>query len=94
MSRASSPPGPRKTLPADPRGGGGHACSPITTSRLGQLDKAVAEFASLTAKYPDNISLQKGYIRALLQTHNDEAARTAVVAPSEERAPETPKLKR
>ncbi len=33
----------------------------------GQMDKAKAEFSGLAAKYPKNISVQKGYIRVLLQ---------------------------
>ena len=33
----------------------------------GQMDKAKAEFSSLAAKYPKNISVQKGYIRVLLE---------------------------
>jgi Flp pilus assembly protein TadD len=45
----------------------------------GQLDKAVAEFSRLTTKYPESASLQKGYIRALLQARNFEAARKAVI---------------
>ena len=44
----------------------------------GQADKAVAEFSSLTKTYPESSSLQKGYIRALLQARNYPAAQSAV----------------
>jgi tetratricopeptide (TPR) repeat protein len=46
----------------------------------GQMDKAKAEFASLAAKYPKNISVQKGYIRVLLQVKDYATARTVVSA--------------
>ncbi|MGD0902869.1 MAG: tetratricopeptide repeat protein [Terracidiphilus sp.] len=46
----------------------------------GQMDKAKTEFASLAAKYPKNISVQKGYIRLLLQIKDYETARTVVTA--------------
>ena len=45
----------------------------------GQMDKAKAEFASLSAKYPKNISVQKGYIRVLLEV-KDYATAQKVVA--------------
>jgi tetratricopeptide (TPR) repeat protein len=45
----------------------------------GQVDKAKAEFASLVAKYPKNISVQKGYIRVLLEA-KDYATAQKVVA--------------
>ena len=44
----------------------------------GQLDKAKAEFAALAAKYPKNDSVQKGYIRVLLETKDYATAQTAV----------------
>jgi len=44
----------------------------------GQMDKAKAEFASLAAKYPKNTSVQKGYIRVLLQVKDYATARTVV----------------
>ena len=44
----------------------------------GQLDKAKAEFSSLAAKYPKNVSVQKGYIRVLLQVKDYATARTVV----------------
>lgn len=46
----------------------------------GQMDKAKTEFASLSAKYPKNTSVQKGYIRVLLQVKDYETARTVVAA--------------
>jgi len=44
----------------------------------GQMDKAKAEFASLAAKYPKNSSVQKGYVRVLLQVKDYSTARTVV----------------
>lgn len=44
----------------------------------GQMDKAKAEFASLAAKYPKNASVQKAYIRVLLQVKDYATARTVV----------------
>jgi tetratricopeptide (TPR) repeat protein len=44
----------------------------------GEMDKAKAEFSRLAAKYPKDTSLQKGYIRILLQLKEYAAARTAV----------------
>lgn len=36
----------------------------------GQLDKAKTEFASLAKQYPKNVSVQEGYVRALLQVRD------------------------
>lgn len=44
----------------------------------GQMDKGKAEFSSLATKYPKNISVQKGYIRVLLQLKDYATARTVV----------------
>jgi tetratricopeptide (TPR) repeat protein len=44
----------------------------------GQLDKSKAEFSSLAAEYPKNSSVQKGYIRVLLQQKDYATARTVV----------------
>ena len=44
----------------------------------GQMDKAKAEFSSLAAKYPKNVSVQKGYIRVLLQVKDYATAQTVV----------------
>ena len=44
----------------------------------GQMDKAEAEFSSLAAKYPESVSLQKGYIRVLLEVKDYGTARTVV----------------
>ena len=44
----------------------------------GQIDKAKAEFASLAAKYPKNLSVQKGYIRVLLEAKDYETAQKIV----------------
>ena len=44
----------------------------------GQMDKAKAEFASLSAKYPKNISVQKGYIRVLLEVKDYATAQKVV----------------
>jgi tetratricopeptide (TPR) repeat protein len=44
----------------------------------GQMDKAKAEFSSLAAKYPKNISVQKGYIRVLLEVKDYGTAQTVV----------------
>jgi tetratricopeptide (TPR) repeat protein len=44
----------------------------------GQMDKAKAEFSRLAAKYPKNASVQKGYIRILLQVKDYATARTVV----------------
>jgi tetratricopeptide (TPR) repeat protein len=46
----------------------------------GQFDKAKAEFARLAAKYPKNESLQKAYVRALIQADDPQTARM-VLAP-------------
>jgi tetratricopeptide (TPR) repeat protein len=44
----------------------------------GQLDKARAEFAGLAQKYPKNVSVKEGYVRALLQVKDYAAAQTVV----------------
>lgn len=44
----------------------------------GQMDKAKAEFSSLAAKYPKNVSVQKGYIRVLLEVKDYGTAQTVV----------------
>jgi tetratricopeptide (TPR) repeat protein len=44
----------------------------------GQMDKARAEFSTLAAKYPKNTSVQKGYVRVLLQVKDFAAAQTVV----------------
>jgi tetratricopeptide (TPR) repeat protein len=44
----------------------------------GQMDKAKAEYLSQAAKHPKDTSLQKGYIRVLLQVKDYSAARAAV----------------
>jgi Flp pilus assembly protein TadD len=44
----------------------------------GQMDRAKAEFSALAAKYPKNNSVQKGYIRVLLQVKDYSTARTVV----------------
>jgi tetratricopeptide (TPR) repeat protein len=46
----------------------------------GQMDKAKAEFASLAEKYPKDTSMQKAYIRVLLQVKDYATARTVVSA--------------
>ena len=47
--------------------------------RFGQLQKAKAEFASLYAKYPKNIAVQKGYVRVLFEV-NDYATARSILA--------------
>lgn len=44
----------------------------------GQIDKARAEFASLAAKYPKNVSVQEGYVRILLQVKDYAAAQSVI----------------
>ena len=44
----------------------------------GQMDKAKAEFSSLAAKYPKNVSVLKGYIRVLLEVKDFTTAQTVV----------------
>ena len=44
----------------------------------GQLDKARAEFSSLAAKYPKNVSVLKGYIRVLLEVKDYGTAQAVV----------------
>jgi tetratricopeptide (TPR) repeat protein len=46
----------------------------------GQMDKAKVEFSSLAAKYPKSVSVQKGYIRILLQVKDYATARTVVAS--------------
>jgi tetratricopeptide (TPR) repeat protein len=46
--------------------------------RTGQTDKAKAEFAVLAAKYPKNLGVQEGYVRALLQVKDYSTARPVV----------------
>ena len=41
-----------------------------------QYDKARNEFASLVAKYPKNHNLKRGYLRALIQVHDYNTAKT------------------
>jgi putative PEP-CTERM system TPR-repeat lipoprotein len=43
-------------------------------SQTGQNDKAAAEFATLASSHPKDLSLQKAYLRALLQQKNYTAA--------------------
>jgi len=50
----------------------------------GEMVKAQAEFSRLVAKYPKDTSLQKGYIRILLQVKDYAAARSAVAELIEE----------
>ena len=47
-------------------------------ARSGQMDKAKAEFSSLAAKYPKNDSVQKGYVRVLLEVKDFAAAQNVV----------------
>lgn len=46
----------------------------------GQFDKARTEFANLAARYHSNVSVQKGYVRALIQVNDINTARTVVAA--------------
>jgi tetratricopeptide (TPR) repeat protein len=46
----------------------------------GQMEKAKTEFAALAAKYPKSASVQKGYVRLLLQVKDFATARTVVDA--------------
>jgi Flp pilus assembly protein TadD len=46
--------------------------------RTGQADKAKSEFAALAAKYPKNLGVQEGYVRALLQVKDYATARPVV----------------
>ncbi len=41
-----------------------------------QYEKGRSEFAALVAKYPKNADLQKGYLRALLQVHDYNTAKS------------------
>jgi tetratricopeptide (TPR) repeat protein len=47
-------------------------------SESGQFDKARAEFAGISAKYPKNVNLQEGYVRALLQVKDYATAQTVM----------------
>lgn len=42
----------------------------------GQFDKAKNEFASLVARYPKSLDLQKGYLRSLIQVHDYGTAKS------------------
>jgi tetratricopeptide (TPR) repeat protein len=44
----------------------------------GQLDKAKAEYSSLAAKYPKNVSVLEGYVRVLLEVKDYATAQTVV----------------
>jgi tetratricopeptide (TPR) repeat protein len=44
----------------------------------GQFDKARVEFAGLAAKYPKNLTVQEGYVRALLQVKDYATAQTVI----------------
>jgi tetratricopeptide (TPR) repeat protein len=44
----------------------------------GQMDKAKAEFSSLAAKYPKNVSVLKGYVRVLLEVKDFATAQNVV----------------
>jgi tetratricopeptide (TPR) repeat protein len=46
----------------------------------GQYDKAREAFSTLAAKYPKNISVQKGYVRVLLQLKDYAEARTVIAS--------------
>src|SRR3954451_6644114 len=46
--------------------------------RSGQLDKAKAEFARLSAKYSKQLPIQKAYVRVLLQARDYAPARTVI----------------
>jgi tetratricopeptide (TPR) repeat protein len=46
----------------------------------GQIYKARTEFARLAQKYPKNLSVQEGYVRALLQVKDYATAQTVVAA--------------
>lgn len=47
-------------------------------ARTGQADKAKLEFAAVASKYPKNLSVQEGYVRALLQAKDYGAAQPVV----------------
>jgi predicted Zn-dependent protease len=44
----------------------------------GQMDKAKAEFAGLSSKYPKNVAVQKAYVRVLLEQKDYSTAQTVV----------------
>ncbi len=44
----------------------------------GQIDKARAEFASLSHKYPANVSVQEGYVRILLAVRDFTTAQSVI----------------
>jgi tetratricopeptide (TPR) repeat protein len=44
----------------------------------GESGKALAEFSSLATKFPKNVAVKKGYIRALLQVKDNATARNQV----------------
>jgi tetratricopeptide (TPR) repeat protein len=46
--------------------------------RSGQPEKAKAEFAALAAKYPKNLSVQEGYVRALLQVKDFQTTQNVI----------------
>jgi Flp pilus assembly protein TadD len=46
----------------------------------GQMDKAKAEFSSLAIKYPKDVSIQKAYIRSLIEAKDYNTAQTVVTA--------------
>lgn len=47
-------------------------------SNSGQADKARSEFAALAQKYPKNLSVKEGYVRALLQVRDFGTAQSVV----------------
>ena len=59
--------------------------------KSGQLDKARAEYTSLVAKYPKNTSVQKGYVRLLLEVKDFTAAR-AMLAELTKTNPKDPEV--
>jgi Tfp pilus assembly protein PilF len=54
----------------------------------GQLDKATQEFSSLAVRYPRNSSVQKRYVRFLLQVGNYSAARTVLAGLAKNGSPD------
>ena len=46
--------------------------------RTGQTDKAKAEFASLSQKYPKNLAVQEGYVRILLDLKDNATAQSVI----------------
>jgi len=47
-------------------------------ARSGQIEKARAEFASLAAKYPKNLSVLEGYVRILLDVKDYSTAQSVI----------------